>query len=127
MHPVYREEPPGAEARLKTGKLSPESLQRLVLGRLGVRRPEVLVHAAFGEDAAAIGVADQAVVLTADPITGAGARAGWYAVHVCCNDLAAMGAEPVGILATLLFPPGCQETDISALVDDLDAAARELG
>ncbi|MCC7105336.1 MAG: AIR synthase, partial [Chloroflexi bacterium] len=42
-------------------------------------------------------------------------------------DLAAMGAEPVGILATLLFPPGCQETDISALVDDLDAAARELG
>lgn len=112
---------------LKTGKLSPDALRRLVLGRLGVRRPEVLVHAAFGEDAAAIGVDDQAIVLTADPITGAGARAGWYAVHVCCNDLAAMGAEPIGVLVTLLMPEGCTEADVAALMDDVDAAARELG
>ena len=43
-------------------------------------------------------------MLTSDPITGAAANAGWYAVHVNCNDLAAMGAQPIGVLATLLLP-----------------------
>ena len=78
-----------------------------MLGRLGARRSETLVHAALGVDAAAIAVdADWACVLTTDPITTASSGAGRLAVHVVCNDLAAMGAEPVGVLATLLFPGG---------------------
>ena len=75
-----------------------------MLGRLGARRSETLVHAALGVDAAAIAIdADWACVLTTDPITTASSGAGRLAVHVVCNDLAAMGAEPVGVLATLLF------------------------
>jgi hydrogenase maturation factor len=112
---------------MRTGKLAPDSLRRLVLGRLGTRRPEVLVHAALGEDATALDCGDQAIVLTSDPITGAARQAGWYAVHVNCNDLAAMGATPIGVLATLLFPESAEEADVAALMTDIDRAARELG
>jgi hydrogenase expression/formation protein HypE len=99
----------------------------LVLGRLGARRPETLVHAALGVDAAALAIdADWACVLTTDPITTASSGAGRLAVHVVCNDLAAMGAEPLGVLATLLFPAGVTASAIAELTAEIDATARTL-
>jgi hydrogenase maturation factor len=110
---------------LRIGKLPPELLRGLVLGRLGVRRSETLVSAALGIDAAVVAAdGDWAWVLTSDPITTATAGAGRLAVQVVCNDLAAMGAEPVGVLATLLFPPGVSTEQIAALTAEIDAAAR---
>jgi len=98
-----------------------------VLGRLGARRPETLIRAALGVDAAAIALEpDAACVLTTDPITTATTRAGRLAVHVVCNDLAAMGAEPVGVLATLLFPRGVSTAAIAEMTADIDATARTL-
>jgi hydrogenase expression/formation protein HypE len=112
---------------LGTGKLPPDLLRELVLGRLGTRRPETLVPAALGIDAAVIALdADWACVLTCDPITTATSGAGRLAVHVVCNDLAAMGAEPVGVLATLLLPSGIATAAIGELMADIDATARLL-
>ena len=114
-------------AALRTGKLPPDLLRGLVLGRLGARRPETLVGAALGVDAAAVAFEDGwACVLTSDPITTATAGAGRLAVHVVCNDLATMGAEPVGLLATLLFPDGIARAAVAQLASEIDAAAREL-
>jgi hydrogenase maturation factor len=112
---------------LKTGKFDPSTLQRLVLDQLGTRRDDVVVHARLGEDAAAVAFGDEACVLSADPITGAGANAGWYAVHVACNDIAAMGAQPVGVLATLIFPTSAEEADVARIVSDIHRAALERG
>jgi hydrogenase maturation factor len=107
--------------------LPPHLLRGLVLGRLGARRAETLVGATLGVDAAALALpADSAIVLTTDPITTATAGAGRLAVHVVCNDLAVMGAEPVGLLATLLFPAGVSTSEIEALSADIDATARAL-
>jgi hydrogenase maturation factor len=64
--------------------------------------------------------------LTCDPITTASAGAGRLAVHVVCNDLAVMGAEPVGVLATLLFPAGVDAARIGELMAEIDATARAL-
>jgi hydrogenase expression/formation protein HypE len=112
---------------LGTGKLPPELLRGLVLGRLGARRTETIVGATLGVDAAAVAIdADWACVLTTDPITTATSGAGRLAVHVVCNDLAAMGAEPLGLLATLLFPAGVTPATIEALSVEIDATAREL-
>jgi hydrogenase maturation factor len=98
-----------------------------VLGRLGARRPETLVGAALGIDAAAIALdGEWACVLTCDPITTASAGAGRLAVQVVCNDLAAMGAEPIGVLATLLFPAGIAAEAIGDLMAEVDATARSL-
>jgi len=114
-------------AGLRTGKLPPALLGGLVLGKLGARRPETLVGAALGIDAAAVAFDDgDACVLTTDPITTASAGAGRLAVHVVCNDLATMGAEPVGVLATLLFPAGVTPATVAALCDEIDVTARSL-
>jgi hydrogenase maturation factor len=104
-------------------------LRSLVLGRLGVHRPETLVPAALGIDAAVVaaGDGDWVWVLTSDPITTATAGAGRLAVQVVCNDLAAMGAEPVGVLATLLFPRGVSTQQIGEVTADIDGAARAAG
>jgi hydrogenase expression/formation protein HypE len=102
-------------------------LRGLILGRLGARRPETLIGAQLGVDAAAVAVdADWACVLTTDPITTAATGAGRLAVHVVCNDLAAMGAEPLGVLATLLFPAGIAPAAIEAIALEIDETARAL-
>ena len=115
------------ESSLRTGKLPPDLLRGLVLGRLGARRPETVIGAQLGIDAAAVALgADEVSVLTTDPITTATAGAGRLGVHVVCNDLAVMGAEPVGVLATLLFPAGVSASVISELTREIDSTAREL-
>src|SRR5919199_5339442 len=116
------------EAGLATGKLPPELLRELVLGQLGARRPETLVRAAVGVDCAAVALDDGgwACVLKTDPITTATAGAGRLAVHVVCNDLATTGAEPIGLLATLLFPAGVSPQQVAALAREIDETAREL-
>ncbi len=102
-------------------------MRGLILGRLGAKRPETLIGAALGVDAAAVAIdADWACVLTTDPITTAASGAGRLAVHVVCNDLAAMGAEPLGVLATLLFPDGIAPAAIGEITAEIDATAREL-
>lgn len=82
--------------------------------------------ARLGIDAAALRFGEWACVLKTDPVTTAGSGAGALAVHVACNDLAAMGAEPLGVLPTLLFPPGVTVATIDGLVGEIDAAARGL-
>lgn len=112
---------------METGKLSPSDLERMVFPYLGVRRPDVLVRAAVGEDSAVIDFGDWVCVLSTDPITGAARNAGWLAVHVSCNDVAANGAEPVGVLVTVLLSERSTEDDLRGLMEDAHVAASELG
>lgn len=88
----------------KSGKLPPSVLRALILDRISRRRSEVLVHAAFGEDSAIIDFGEWACVISTDPITGSREDAGWLAVHVTCNDVVSNGAEPIGVLLTILCP-----------------------
>ncbi len=112
---------------METGKLSPSDLQRIVFPYLGARRPDVLSRAAIGEDSAIIDFGDWVCVLSTDPITGAAHKAGWLAVHVSCNDVAANGAEPVGVLATVLLSEQSEEGELRSLMEDVNQAASELG
>lgn len=112
---------------METGKLSPADLQRIIFPFLGTRRPDVLVRAQVGEDSAIIDFGDWVCVLSTDPITGATANAGWLAVHVSCNDVASNGAEPVGVLVTVLLPETATESNLQAMMEEVNQAATELG
>lgn len=114
-------------SRLGTGKLAPQLLEGLVLRHTGPRRPEVRLPAALGEDAAALDLGGDLCVAASDPITGADRHAGWLAVHVNCNDIAATGAEPVGILLTVLLPEGATAGDLEDIMAGAEEAAREAG
>ena len=104
---------------MQAGKLSIAELRRRVLGYLGQERPEVAVHAGVGLDAAVVDLGGDLCVLASDPITGAVEGAGRLAVQVSCNDVAAMGAEPVGVLATVLLPEGSGPEDVERLMEEM--------
>ncbi len=112
---------------MRLGKLTNEQLKRLVLDRFCRTRNEVVAGSAIGEDCAAIDLQGELCVLSTDPITAATGNIGTLAVHVCCNDAAACGAEPVGLLVTMLLPPETTEDYISSLADEISDAAIHSG
>lgn len=89
--------------------------------KLHTKRPEVLVGSAVGEDCGAIALEpDEVLVISTDPITGTASDIGALAVVVTANDLASAGAEPVGIMLTILLPPGTEEGDLARIMSDVD-------
>lgn len=112
---------------MKTGKVPPEILKKSVYPFLGVKRSEVLVHSGFGEDCCVIDFGDYVAVASSDPITGADTEGGYFSVFVACNDIAACGARPIGILITLLLPEGTSENMLFKIMESIDRACREIG
>ncbi len=113
---------------MRLGKLDNDELERLVLNKFKCTRPESLCAPGVGRDCATLDLMGDLAVLSCDPITSAGiAHLGRLSVHVCCNDAAAAGAEPVGLLVTLLAPSSATDGDIGRVADDLAAAAEQAG
>lgn len=109
---------------MRLGKLDNDTLERLVLSKFQKTRAESLHAPEIGEDCAWLDLGTDLAVLSCDPITSASiAHLGRLTVHVNCNDAAAAGAEPVGLLVTLLAPPSLTEEQIGRIADDLAAAA----
>ncbi|MEG1755104.1 MAG: AIR synthase related protein [Clostridia bacterium] len=103
-------------------------MQRLVLSKFLKARPESICAPGIGRDCAALDLSGDLTVLSTDPITSAGiAHLGRLTVHVSCNDAAAAGAEPVGLLVTLLVPPSATQEQIGQIADDLSVAATAAG
>jgi hydrogenase expression/formation protein HypE len=112
---------------LEAGKASPDILEQLVYGRLGVWDASVLVGPSYGEDAAIIRVAPGLVlVIHSDPITAASRHAGWLAVNVASNDVAVRGARPRWLLSTILLPQGGWRL-LEGITAEIHEAARGLG
>lgn len=112
---------------MKIGKVPPEILARSVFPFEGKRRKEVLVHSGFGEDCSVIDFGnDNVAVMSTDPITGADKHSGYLAVMVSCNDLAACGARPLGILVTLLLPEGTDEGELHEIMENIHRAASQI-
>ena len=110
---------------LRLGKLDNDDLERLVLKKFRRVRPESLSSPTIGQDCAMLDLGGDLAVLSCDPITSASvAHLGRLTVHVSCNDAAAAGAEPVGLLVTLLMPPTGTMEQISRITDDLSNAAQ---
>ena len=110
---------------LRLGKLDNDDLERLVLKKFRRVRPESLSSPTIGQDCATLDLGGDLVVLSCDPITSASvAHLGRLTVHVSCNDAAAAGAEPVGLLVTLLMPPSGTMEQIARIADDLSSAAQ---
>ncbi len=107
------------------GKLPMELLSRL-LSDIDVRDPRVVLGARAGEDAALIDMGDRYLVAKTDPITFATDLIGWYLVQVNANDLAAMGATPRWLMATLLLPEGTTETQTVTIFSQLIEACDSL-
>lgn len=109
------------------GKIPENILKRSVFKQIRHRRPEVVLHPGVGEDCGGVEVASgEVLVLSVDPITAADKGTGTLAVHVTANDLASSGAEPVGVLLSILLPAGKREKYLRDLMEEIEMACREL-
>lgn len=112
---------------MKIGKLPEPVLIRSVLKEVQHRRPEVLVGPAVGQDCAVLEPAKgDVLVFSSDPITGTIKDMGSHSVHITANDLAASGAEPLGIMVTILLTPETEEAQLKEMMRGLESACEEL-
>ena len=112
---------------MRLGKLDNDKLESLVLNKIHHRRREVKCAPNVGIDCAAVDLGGRLAVMSTDPITSADKNVAALTVHVSCNDAAAAGAEPIGLLVTLLIPPSATFEQIDELTDELSQAADEAG
>ena len=105
---------------MKQGKLAESVLKRSILKQLHFKRADVCLAAGVGEDCAAFFVAeDEVAVLSSDPVIWEDSLDGRCGVHANLNDLAAGGAQPVGLMLTALLPPGVEEPEMRSMVQTI--------
>ena len=107
------------------GKLPESVLKRSVIKQLHVKRPEVGAGPRVGEDCSTVQLADdEEMVLSTDPITGTASDIGELAVTISVTDLDSAGAEPIGILLTVLLTPKMREIKLKHIMEQVDEACR---
>lgn len=111
---------------MKVGKLPNSLLKEIIIDKLRKERKEVLVRPGIGEDCGVVDFEGNVCVVSSDPITGAVNEVGRLAVHVSCNDIASCGAEPVGLVLTVLVPPGAEKEDIKTVMTQVNETAASL-
>lgn len=108
---------------MKIGKIPESVLKRSVFKQIHTRREEVLLGAGVGEDCAALKLAeDELFVISTDPITGTATDIGNLAIHITLNDLASAGAEPIGVMLTILLPEQAQEPELKEMMGQIEEA-----
>lgn len=113
---------------MKIGKVPENVLKRSVFKQIHTKRPEVVLGAGVGEDCAAIKLApDETLVLSTDPITGTTQDIGTLAIQITVNDLASAGAEPVGVLLTVLLPEFVEEPELRQMMAQVETACAKAG
>jgi len=112
---------------MKTGKLTNEQLQKIVLSKLPALSSNTLVGAGIGADCSWLKTEDGMMVTSSDPITAGGMQSGTLAVHVSCNDIAACGVRPTGILIVIIAPTYATEEDLQEIVNQACAESTKLG
>ena len=112
---------------MKIGKLPEPILIRSVLKEVQHRRKEVLVGPAVGQDCAVLEAGEgEVLVFSTDPITGTVKDIGSHSIHITANDLAASGAEPVGVMLTMLLTPETREEELKEMMRGVEKACQEL-
>ena len=111
---------------MKIGKVPENVLKRSVMKQLHDRRDEVILGPGIGEDCAALALAeDEILVMSTDPITGTAKDIGKLAIQITANDLASAGAEPIGVMLTILLPDGTREIALKRIMEQMECACRE--
>lgn len=111
---------------MKIGKVPENVLKRSVMKQLHYKRDEVILGPGIGEDCAALALAeDEILVMSTDPITGTAKDIGKLAIQITANDLASSGAEPIGVMLTILLPDGTREIALKRIMEQMECACRE--
>ncbi len=121
-----------ASVKHPLGKAGHAFLRRTVYGRLGRRRPEVLVGPGFGVDTSIVTLGnDKVLVTTTDPLSlipSVGAvESAWLSAHLIASDIATSGLMPEYGIFDFNLPPSMQDSLFAAYWRSFHRACKELG
>lgn len=119
-------EPGKTSKSLVAGKVHTALLAEL-LAALPPPPPELRLGPDVGEDACAIAIGRDTLVVASDPLTLTAGDAGFLSVIVNANDVAVTGARPRWFLATVLVPPGAREAVVRDLFGDIRRGLERVG
>ena len=118
---------------MKIGKVPENVLKRSVLKQIQTKREEIISGAGIGEDCA-IFLFGGEVMMTCMQV--AAVKTGitdvsdsvfmWQLVQRCANNLAAAGAQPVGVMIALMLPEETEEQNVRVLMAEAEERCREL-
>lgn len=102
---------------MRLGKISENVLKRSVLRKLKVKRQEIVSGAGIGKDCAILALGDgYETVLSSTPVTASCEELSVYAILSALNNIAVVGAEPVGVMLTLMLPQEYEEKDLQTIM-----------
>ena len=113
---------------MKVGKVPENVLKRSVLRQIQTKREEIICGAGIGEDCAIFSFDGRNMMTcmqTAAVRTNSAVFMGQL-IRRCTNNLAAAGAEPVGIMIALTLPPETEEAEMKDLMAEASACCEEL-
>ena len=115
-----------ASSFLESGKI-PVGLRAELLAGLPAPPPELRLGPGVGEDACAVEVGGEVLVVASDPVTLTAGEAGFLSVVVNANDVAVTGARPRWFLAVVLVPPGATDAEVRGIFADIGRALIQVG
>lgn len=107
------------------GKVSNNDLEKYVFKNINSHRKEVLTKSSIGIDTAVLDFNGDLIVTSVDPITGANKNLGYLAINISVNDVSCQGADPVGVLISILLPAESKLEDLNKIMEDADRACRQ--
>lgn len=106
---------------MRQGKISENVLKRSVLRKIKTHREEVVSGAGIGKDCAILAQsAGTETVVSTTPVSAPLTELGCYAIPMALNNVAVVGAKPVGVLLTILLPEETQESELAQLMEQAE-------
>lgn len=110
---------------MRKGKISENILKRSVLKKIKTHREEVSNGAGVGTDCAVLSFGEgYETVLSTTPVTAPAEDISTYAIHMSLNNVAAAGAEPVGVMLTIILPEQAEESELQTIMDQAEDICR---
>ncbi|MBP3475062.1 MAG: AIR synthase family protein [Lachnospiraceae bacterium] len=106
---------------MRQGKISENVLKRSVLKKIKTHRKEIVSGAGIGKDCAILASLEgEEIALSVTPVTAPLTELGSYAIPMALNNVAAAGAEPVGVMLSILLPEQTEETEIQQFMEQAE-------
>ena len=113
---------------MKTGKIAESVLKRSVIKQVKVNKDKILSGPGVGMDCGALELKQgEVAVMSTHPVSGMAKEIGAQALQSVANNLAASGADPVGIMLTVLLPPKTEEAVLRDLIKAVADKAKACG
>lgn len=105
---------------MRQGKISENVLKRSVLKKIKTHRKEVVSGAGIGKDCAILAFGEEEAVLSVTPVTAPAAELSRYAIPMALNNVAVSGAEPVGVMLSILLPEETEEAELQRIMEQAE-------